>query len=141
MPSKDIVEHNDIDSGAAEPTPERNDVLTLERREQADQTAHIGPAMLAPPVDESYWSYRVRLSDSQAVVAFPKFLTIGIGFAREEDWNTNLPWTRDADKIFDHIAHNKGDDSISDDDVRRAIEMIQAAIRADGHDAGWRDAR
>jgi hypothetical protein len=115
-------------------------MLTLERREQVDQTAHIGPAMLTPPVSESYWAYRVRLSDSQAIVAFPKFLTIGVGFAREEDWNTNLPWTCGAGEIFDHIAHNKGDDAISDDDVRRAIEMIQDAIRADGNNSKWMDA-
>ena len=30
----------------------------------------------------------VRLSDAQAILGFPKYLTIGIGFAIEDDWNT-----------------------------------------------------
>ncbi len=105
--------------------------LALERRTRNNKTAQIGPAMLTPMIDEDYWSYRVRLTDTQAVVGFPKFNTIGIGFAVEEDWNTNFPYTVDAEKTFQHIAHNKGDDSIPDDDVREAIRMIQAAIIAD----------
>jgi hypothetical protein len=105
--------------------------LKLERRDQADTTAHIGPAMLTPAIDEDYWTYRVRLSNKQAVVGFPKFMTIGIGFAVEEDWNTNLPYTCGTDKIAEHIAHNKGDDSISDEDVRAAIALVQAAARED----------
>jgi hypothetical protein len=103
--------------------------LKLERRDQADATAHIGPVMLTPAIGEDYWTYRVRLSDKQAVVGFPKFMTIGIGFAVEEDWNTNFPYTCGTEETFQHIKHNKGDDSISDDDVRAAIALIQAAAR------------
>lgn len=105
--------------------------LKLERRGEIDRTAHIGPAMLTPAIDEDYWAYRVRLSESQAVVGFPKFGTIGIGFAVEEDWNTNLPYTVDTERTFEHIKHNKGDDSISDDDVRAAIQLIREAATAD----------
>lgn len=105
--------------------------LTLERRAQCDQsTVALGVAM-TPPLDENYWAYRVRLSDTQAIVGFPKFFMIGIGFAQEEDWNTNLPYTSTAADIFDHIRHNKGDDAISDADVVTAIELVQKAIRAD----------
>jgi len=106
--------------------------LILERRSQQDETSHIGQFSLTPPLGEDYWAYRVRLSERQAVVGFPKFSTIGIGFAvEEEDWNTNLPYTCDTDQIFRHILDNKGDASIADEDVRTAIAMVQAAIRED----------
>lgn len=103
--------------------------LILERRAERDRTANIGFASITPAIDEDYWSYRVRLSETQAIVGFPKFLTIGVGFAVEEDWNTNLPYTIAADAIFEHIKHNKGDDAIRDEDVLTAIELVrQAAI-------------
>jgi hypothetical protein len=106
--------------------------LVLERRNQDNETKQVGPVLITPAVDESYWAYRVKLSDRQAVVGFPKFLTIGIGFAVEdEDWNTNLPYTCDTDQILEHILVNKGDDAISNDDVRAAIVMVQDAARID----------
>jgi len=114
------------------------DALVVEVRGQRDTTAHIGPLMLTPAIDEDYWAYRVKLSETQAIVAFPKFSTIGVGFAREEDWNTNLPWTCDANEIYGHIKHNKGDDAIRDEDCLEAIRMIQEAVRDGGADPGWR---
>lgn len=111
--------------------------LTLERRGQDNETVVLGPAdgsvavMMTPPIGEDYWAYRVRLTETQAVVGFPKFTTIGIGFAVEDNWNTNLPYTCETDEIFHHIAHNKGDDSIADDDVVAAIRLIQEAATAD----------
>jgi hypothetical protein len=75
----------------------------------------------------------VVLSKGQAIVGFPKFYTIGIGFAVEDaDWNTNLPFTCSTDEIFEHIKHNKGDEAIADEDVVRAIAMVQDAARTDG---------
>jgi hypothetical protein len=104
--------------------------LTLETRDQADTTEHIGPALLTPAISEDYWSYRVQLSERQAVIGFPKFYTTGIGFAAEDaDWNTNLPYTCDTEEIFQHIKKNKGDDAITDNAVRAAIRLIQAAAR------------
>lgn len=91
--------------------------LVLQRKDQEDQ---------------DYWTYRVRLSEGQAIVGFRKFMTIGIGFALEDDWNTNLPYNCETEEIFQHIKRNKGDDSISDDDCREAIRMIQEAVRKDG---------
>ena len=85
--------------------------------------------LVTPPIDSDFWMMRVPLSDRQAIVCFPKFRTIGIGFQHEEDWNTNLPYTREAAAIFDHISHNRGDDNITDEDCITAIEMLQAAIR------------
>ena len=108
--------------------------LILEIRDQGNETVVIGDGgvALTPPVSENYWSHRVRLSDTQAVIGFPKFSTIGIGFAVEEDsWNTNLPYTCPTDKILKHIKHiidNKGDEEIADADVREAILMIQLAV-------------
>jgi hypothetical protein len=107
------------------------EVLVVERRSQIDRTVHVGNTTLTPAIDDDYWAYRVRLSDAQAVVAFPKFFTIGIGFAREEDWNTNLPYTSDASEIAAHIMHNKGDDSIPDKRVVDAIHAIKKAITED----------
>lgn len=84
--------------------------------------------VLTPPIGGDYWLLRVPLSDTQAIVAFPKFFTIGVGFQREEDWNTNLPYTVTAEEIFNHISHNKSDDSITDADCITAIRLIQEAI-------------
>ncbi|TDB86445.1 hypothetical protein E1264_17760 [Actinomadura sp. KC216] len=106
--------------------------LVLETKAQPDETVHAGPAMLTPAIDEDYWLYRVKLSERQAIVGFPKFGLIGIGFAVEEDWNTNLPSGCDAEQIYEHIAHNKGDDSISREDCLSAIRMIQDAVREAG---------
>jgi hypothetical protein len=105
--------------------------LKLEISGQEDQTAQIGPVMLTPPINEDYWTYRVALSGAQAIVGFPKFGTIGIGFAREEDWNTNLPYRCSAEEIYDHIEHNKGDDAITREDCVAAIEMIRQRATAD----------
>lgn len=87
-----------------------------------------GIVMITPAIDESYWLMRVPVSDEQAIVCFPKFGVIGIGFQHEEDWNTNLPSGCETKEIFNHISHNKGDDSISDEDCIKAIELLQAKI-------------
>lgn len=109
--------------------------LILEKRTEVDGTpvftAGGMEVAFTPPVGEDYWSYRVRLSDKQAVVGFPKFSTIGVGFAKERDWNTNLPYHVPVEKLFQHIKHNKGSRKISDAAVRTAIAMIQAAAMAD----------
>lgn len=106
--------------------------LVLETKTQQDKTVHAGPMMMTPAIDEDYWLYRVKVSERQAIVGFPKFGLIGIGFAVEEDWNTNLPSTCGTEEIYEHITHNKGDASISRDDLT-AIRMIQdAAAEAKG---------
>lgn len=108
--------------------------LQLEVREQEDLTQVFAGgrsvAIVAPLVNEDYWMFRVRLSQKQAVVGFPKIGTIGIGFAVEdEDWNRNLPYQSTTDEIAAWIACNKGDDSISDEDVILAVSMVQGAAR------------
>lgn len=107
--------------------------MELEIKETPDTTVVFSSpeggavAMLTPNINEDYFVFRVKLSDTQAVLGFEKFGTVGIGFAQEEDWNTNLPYTCKTQQILDHIRHNKGDESISDDDVFAAIEMVQRA--------------
>lgn len=89
-----------------------------------------GVMLVTPPVGESYWLFRVCVGYGQAVIGFPKFSTIGIGFAKEDDWNTNLPYTCESLKIWNHIKHNKGDDRISDETCIEAIGLIQVAAAA-----------
>jgi hypothetical protein len=111
----------------------RIDELVLERKDQENETPVFGGglAMMTPKLGGDYWQYRVVVSDEQAVVGFPKFTTIGVGFAVEDDWNTNYPYTIPAAETYDHIAHNAGDEAITREVVIRAIELIQDAVKAD----------
>lgn len=68
---------------------------------EADTTIRVGAGlvMFTPPLDDEYWLFRVKLTDKQAIVGFPKFGTIGIGFQVEDyDWNTNLPFSCEPQK-------------------------------------------
>lgn len=72
------------------------------------------------------WIARVRLTDEQAIVAFPKFGTVGIGFQVEKaNWNTNLPAAMDVEVIYKHIACNKGDRVITKAACLEAIRLLQ----------------
>ncbi len=85
-----------------------------------------GLVAVTPPLDGSYWAYRVMLTKKQAIIAFPKFFTMGIGFQVEaEDWNTNLPYTSQAEEIYNHIAVNKGDEAITKEICIEAIKLLQ----------------
>jgi hypothetical protein len=110
--------------------------LTLQIREQEDRTAHFGMLALSPDVSEDYWAYRVQVSKYQAVVGFPKFSTIGIGFQIEDAYstNTNLPYTVAAEDIAKHIWRNKGPSLRRKQHYERvtnAIRMIQAQAMVD----------
>ena len=113
-----------------------NFVLKVEAREgvvlRNDDIVLPGVTIImTPPLNEDFWLLRVPVSDKQAVVAFPKFGMIGIGFQKEEDdWNTNLPSSCAATKIFDHIRCNKGDDSIPDARCVKAIKLLKQAVEA-----------
>lgn len=61
----------------------------------------------------------------QSQLAFPRFFTIGIGFAKEEDWNTNLPYSCSADEIYGHIKHNKLYKEITKEQCVEAISELQ----------------
>lgn len=105
--------------------------LVLETRPQPNKTTNVGRIALGPTVCEDYWLYRVKLTDTQAILGFPKYSTVGIGFALEEDWNSDLPYTCAAEKIYEHIKHNKGSDRIRDEDCLAAIRLIQQAAARD----------
>lgn len=85
--------------------------------------------MMTPMIDEDYWVFRVKLHEDQAIVAFPKFGTMGIGFAIEEDWNTNLPYQCTTKKICQHIWENRKYNEITEEMCLKAIEMLQKASK------------
>lgn len=87
---------------------------------------------ITPNIAPDFWHWRVRLTEKQALLAFPKFGSIGCGFAVEEDWNSNLPVDCSTEEIYKHIRHNKGDKRISKADCYRAIDMLRNAALAAG---------
>jgi len=113
---------------------EKGPVLKIEVREGVPLLSGIKTSkdliiLETPPLDEDFWLLRVKLSEKQAIVAFPKFGMFGIGFQIEaEDWNTNLPWVRPAKAILDHIAENNGDSKIPDETCIAAIQLLQQFI-------------
>ena len=85
--------------------------------------------MVTPKLDEDYWQFRVKVDKDQAIVGFPKFSTIGIGFAKEVNWNTNLPYDTDTTHLWNHIKENKYYTSIPDELCLEAIKMVQKAAK------------
>lgn len=83
--------------------------------------------LITPPISEDYYLFRIHLYKNQYLLAFPKFCTIGIGFAQEEDWNTNLPYTCKKEEIYNHIKHNKKYKEIKKSEIIKAIELLQVA--------------
>jgi len=75
------------------------------------------------------WLFRVKLKYDQAILGFPKMGTIGIGFAKEEDWDFNVPCEESVDVIFDNIKSNKRYSDISEREVREAIQMVKAVAQ------------
>jgi hypothetical protein len=86
-------------------------------------------ALITPVIGEDYWVFRIKLFKDQALLAFPKFRTLGIGFALEEDWNTNLIYLATPRTIFNHIKCNKKYKEITDQECIAAIKVLQKACR------------
>lgn len=82
--------------------------------------------MVTPPISAGYWTHRVQVSAKQAVVAFPKFTTVGIGFQHEDDWNTNLPYLCSAEEIYEHIKRNRR--GARKDTCIAAIRLLQEEV-------------
>jgi len=103
------------------------EVISLAK--QCNLIAPTGSVLaVTPPIEEDFWILRVKVSEKQAVVAFPKFFTVGIGFqVEEEDPNTNLPYTSDPLHLYRHIQINKGHEA-KEEDCIAAIKMLQAGI-------------
>ena len=86
--------------------------------------------MFPPPLSRDYWLFRVVLSHDQALVCFPKLGTYGIGFQREkEDWNTNMPYVCDAERIWEHIKINRGNGMIRKSACLKGIRLLQEAVK------------
>ena len=85
--------------------------------------------IVTPPIDEDYWIFRVKLFKDQAIIAFPKFNTMGIGFAIEDDWNTNLPYQSETKSICNHIWCNRKYNEITKATCIRAIKILQKASK------------
>lgn len=94
--------------------------------------------MATPAIGEDYWLFRVKLVKDQALLGFPKFGLLGVGFAIEdEDWNRNLPLLADADTermedIWDHIKVNKKYTSINKAMVMEALKLMRDTFRRFG---------
>lgn len=104
--------------------------LQLEARASLADPSEGSRVMVTPPITEDYWLARVQVGGGQALVAFPKFGTIGIGFAQEEDWNTNLPYTSPAAGIWNHIKHNRGAATATEAECLQAISMLSLWAQA-----------
>ena len=95
---------------------------------EADTDIQTGSGVISitPPIGADYFIARVPLFKDQAIQIFPKFFTVGCGFSQEEDWNTNLPLSTSAKRIYGHIEHNKKYDEITEEQCIAAIEELQA---------------
>lgn len=96
---------------------------------KGNSTFKAGNSLVAitPAIDKDYWLFRVHLFRNQYVQAFPKFFTLGIGFAIEDDWNTNLPYSQTAEALYSHIECNKKYDQITKERAIEAITLLSAA--------------
>lgn len=110
----------------------KNTPLVLETTDKTLVEKDIAPGILVTPaISEDFWLFRVKLNGAgQAILGFPKFFTVGIGFAKETDWNTNLPYGCTTEEIYNHIKHNKGDSKIPKARVLEAIRLVQSAAKA-----------
>lgn len=75
--------------------------LTLEIKDQRDRTRRVGPAVVTPDIDEDYWVYRVRLSDTRYTV-----MVKWAGRKRAERLATGTTTTR---KVHASLFHSRED--------------------------------
>ena len=87
--------------------------LTLQINTRYKKYSHVSRfesmgIYITPPIGgDNDWICRVDVGHGQAIIAFPKFGTVGIRFEKERDWNTNLPYVESAEMIYNHIKHNR----------------------------------
>jgi len=88
------------------------------------------PMIITPAITPEFWLFRVKVYKNQAILGFPKFGTIGIGFALEKgSWNTNLPYTCTPDELYAHIKENKYYHRITEKQCLEAIKAVQEAAK------------
>jgi hypothetical protein len=89
-----------------------------------------GIIMFTPSINSEYYIMRVVLYKDQALVAFPKFGLIGVGFAIEEgSWNTNLPYEVPAERLYKHIRCNKKYRAITKQTCLEGLKLLQEACK------------
>jgi hypothetical protein len=89
-----------------------------------------GIIMFTPSINSEYYIMRVVLYKNQALVAFPKFGLIGVGFAIEEsNWNTNLPYQVPAERLYRHIRQNKKYRAITKAMCLEGLKLLQEACK------------
>jgi hypothetical protein len=88
-----------------------------------------GLIMFTPDISEDYWLMRVKLYKDQSLIAFPKYGSIGIGFAQESDWNTNLPYQVEAERLYKHIRRNKKYRAITKQTCLEGLKLLQEACK------------
>ena len=107
--------------------------LVLETKKGQDKTGVIETMdkiiIYTPPIGDQYWEYRVKLYRDQYLLGFKKFGTIGVGFAEEVDWNTNLPASCGTEMLLNHIWHNHKYRAITKEMVTEAIQLIKDQIK------------
>lgn len=109
--------------------------LDLQTRDQQDRSlihTSLGVLSLGTSGGDDYWTYRVPLTERQAVIGFPVHGTTGIGFATGET-GVHLPYRAGTEQIMRHIGKYKGDPEIPDEAVRAAIVLIQLRATMDNH--------
>lgn len=105
--------------------------LTVEFNEKfkKENTEVITPSggiiSFTPSINKDYWAFRVKLHKDQSIVAFPKCFTLGVGFAQESNWNTNLPYTTETETLYNHIKENKKYKAITKEKCIEAINLIK----------------
>jgi hypothetical protein len=85
--------------------------------------------MFTPAINQDYYIMRVVLYKDQALVAFPKFSLIGVGFAIESDWNTNLPYQTETERLYEHIKVNKKYRAITKQTCLEGLKLLQEACK------------
>jgi len=95
-----------------------------------NKLAKMGTLVTPSAGEKNFWLFKVQLTKKQAIIGFPKFTTVDIGFEVEEDWDVNLPYNYKTSEIYHHIKHNKGkDNKISPQSIKKAIKLIQGAAK------------
>lgn len=86
--------------------------------------------IMTPQLTPDYWTYRVALSNGNAIVAAPEFGTLGIRYQIEDEYNVTNRWDYTANEIEALIRRNRPANTTREE-AMSAIRKIQGAIRAD----------
>lgn len=99
--------------------------LSVEINQNAniDKSFLGGRLVVTPPIGEDWWTLRVKVSAKQSILVFPKFGIFGCGFAKEIDWNTNLPIACQVGELWNHIKVNRA--GVSEEKCLAALNLIR----------------